>query len=204
MSQAKTAAGTSGVKYGQPGAIGYHAFGSPLAQDFPAIKEADANKMESAYGNNMKIVVTEHSLPLVEIPEFATTMDSLAAGDSIGVIDIFGEFDNYLSTPGTSKAALATTRTQAGGAVLGTPPHAFSTAITESTDELALRTIQLNQYSKMVSEAQAHIRQVVSISSKICADLKARVSIKIRSSLKTMVNVKHPRHSTTTNPPRLH
>ena len=74
MSQAKTAAGTSGVKYGQPGAIGYHAFGSPLAQNFPAIKEADANKMESAYGMNMKIIVYEHSLPLVEIPEFAVPL----------------------------------------------------------------------------------------------------------------------------------
>ena len=56
----------------------------------------------------------------------------------------------------------------------------------------------------MVYEAQTHNRLVVSKSSKICADLKYRVSLQIKSRLKTMVNVKDPRHNTTTNPPRLH
>ena len=56
MNQPKTLVG---LQLGQPGKVGYYAFGNPLAQDFQAIKAQDAINIGRMYGNRMKEVVTK-------------------------------------------------------------------------------------------------------------------------------------------------
>ena len=131
MSKSKT---PGGLKLGQPGITGYHLLGHPLAAPFASIKEADANLIRSAFGNGMEEVVIRHTLPFIPIPDFATTMDALAAGDAIET-GTFQEFGGFLNTPGTSRTTLANTRTPTvGGGALTTPVNAFGASVTQSTD----------------------------------------------------------------------
>jgi len=66
-----------------------------------------------------------------------------------------------------------------------------------STDELALRNLQMGLYHKMVAEAQAHNRKITGTSSKMAADLKKRVSLQIKTMVEENSECQH-NHPTAT------
>jgi hypothetical protein len=195
----------NGVKFGQDGLIGYHAFGSPAGSElFILTKEKDTLKMVQKFGGAMESVVTNHSLPFLDTPVFAEVMEALAIGEGIGAAAVYDEFQKYLGTPGMAKTALAATRTPITGALSTTPTHAFGSSVTEATDDNLIRAQHLNQYNKLVADVQAHNRGVVKASEMACAEFKARMSFELRSKMKLCVNTKDARHDPTATPPIFH